>query len=107
MFHCMEKAFSPITLSGIVSEDNQQVTTTELLIAVQLKASYYTPEGQPIDVVMACSKALSVNVIFGNEFFRSMRATIAYNRDVIKWDAIDCQYSFRITYNCPTMTQYP
>ncbi len=44
-FHCFDRAFSPIMLPGIVSEDDHQITTTDLYIVIQLKTAYYTIDG--------------------------------------------------------------
>ncbi len=80
-----------------------------MYIVVQLKTSYYavTNQEQPINIVVACSTALCVNIILRNSFFPSICATIDYGYNVIECETINHEQGFQITYKHLTMSSYP
>ena len=71
-----DSGFDPLTLAGVVSDDGLVSTTTELPIAMTFYTPYRTREGSQVLLTLAVGVKISVNVLLGMPFLKSIKATI-------------------------------
>ena len=93
--------FAPIKMSGIVTDDNAGVTTTDLPIAVRLRTDYRHHNGDRVFITFALGQEVSINCIISNTFMKDMDATIDYGADRLYLN-LEGQASFPMTYKRPT-----
>ena len=66
IFCVNDDKYSAICMTGIVSEDTNGVTSTDLPITVQLKNPYCNRDGRRVDVTVALGSTVSINFILSN-----------------------------------------
>jgi hypothetical protein len=83
-----ETDYSPITLSGIVQQGGESVST-ELTVAFQFHLPYLTREGNPTHLSVACGPNVTVNTILGLPFIQQTRMIIDASDQVADLCALD------------------
>jgi hypothetical protein len=82
-------SFSPIGLSGIVQNDGKAVTT-QLPVAFAFHTPLFTKDGRQCQILVACGRQVSVNLILGISFLKSAGAVIDYSDNVVQLRNLDC-----------------
>ena len=80
--------YSPITLSGIVQQGGESVTT-DLSVGFQFHLPYLTREGNPTSLVVATGCDVTVNVILGLPFITQTKMVIDTADQVAECRAFD------------------
>ena len=83
-----ETDYSPITLSGIVQQGGESVST-ELTVGFQFHLPYLTREGHPTHLSVACGPNVTVNTILGLPFIQQTRMIIDASDQVADLRALD------------------
>ena len=83
-----ETDYSPITLSGIVQQGGESVST-ELTVGFQFHLPYLTREGHPTHLSVACGPNVMVNTILGLPFIQQTRMIIDASDQVADLRALD------------------
>jgi len=83
-----ETDYSPITLSGIVQQGGESVST-ELTVGFQFHLPYLTREGHPTHLSVACGPNVTVNTILGLPFIQQTRMIIDASDQVADLGALD------------------
>ncbi len=82
------KDYAPITLSGIVKQNGESVTT-ELLVAFKFKLPYFTKEGTPTTFMVAVGPNVTVNTILGLPFIKQTKMIVNVADQVAELRALD------------------
>jgi len=93
------KRHHPITLSGIVKEEKDAVST-ELPVAFVFITPMRNNSGQPINVAFAAGNLVSVNMIFGLPYLQSTGSIVDLNDNVVVMSKVG-HSSFPIEYRVP------
>ena len=101
--------YTPINLSGIVSEDTEGLTTTELPVVFELYTAYKNLTTQrPCTLLFGTGKGVSINAIVGNPFFRTTDAIIDAGSSILrvpKWVKRNGgPANFKIEWGPPALT---
>jgi hypothetical protein len=80
--------YSPITLSGIVQQGGESVTT-DLSVGFQFHLPYLTCEGNPTSLIVATGCDVTVNIILGLPFITQTRMVIDTLDQVAECPAFD------------------
>jgi hypothetical protein len=80
--------YSPITLSGIVQQGGESVTT-DLSVGFQFHLPYLTREGNPTSLIVATGCDVTVNIILGLPFITQTRMVIDTSDQVAECRAFD------------------
>ncbi len=83
-----ESDYSPITLSGIVQQGGESMST-ELTVGFQFHLPYLTREGNPTHLSIACGPNVTVNMILGLPFIQQTRMIIDASDQVTELRALD------------------
>jgi hypothetical protein len=92
------KDYAPITLSGIVEQNGESVTT-ELSVAFKFKLPYYTKEGTPTTFMIAVGPNVTVNTILGLPFIKQTKMIVDAADQVAELHALDA-LPFPIQFRC-------
>lgn len=84
------ETFAPISLSGVVQNDGNAVTT-ELPVAFEFHMPYLTREGNPTTLLVACGPHVSVNSILGYPFMSAVGMSIDFIDNVADCKGLDCK----------------
>eukprot|EP00956_Cyclotella_meneghiniana_P037712 scaffold143282_cov76-Cyclotella_meneghiniana.AAC.3 len=85
------KSHSPITLYGVVKENDKGMpVTTELPVAFNFHLPYYTKDGQTSTLMVAAGHHVNVNMILGLPFLEAARSLIDLDDNVIDFRALEC-----------------
>jgi hypothetical protein len=91
------KDYAPITLSDIV-EQNRESITTELLVAFKFKLPYFTKDGNATTFMVAVGPNVMVNTILGLPFIKQTKMIVNVADQVAELrasDALPFPISFR------------
>jgi hypothetical protein len=80
--------YAPITLSGIVEQDGESITT-ESTVAFKFKLFYLTKEGNPTTFMVAVGPNVTVNAIFGLPFIKQTKMIVNAADQVAELHALD------------------
>jgi hypothetical protein len=80
--------YDPITLSGIVVQDGESVTT-KLTVAFKFKLPYLTKEGNPTTFMVAVGPNVTVNTILGLPFIKQTKMIVNVADQVAELCALD------------------
>ena len=89
-------SYSPITMSGIVSDDTTGVTSTQMPVAFELRTPYRTIDGTRLNVIVALGKDVSVNFILSNAWMKAARAVMDYGNNTLRVPFTDKDNSFAL-----------
>jgi hypothetical protein len=79
---------NPIVLSGIVQQGGASITTN-LTVAFQFHMPYFTHEGHPTTLLVACGPNVMVNTILGLPFIQMTRMVLDASNQVAELRALD------------------
>jgi hypothetical protein len=82
------KDYAPITLSGIVEQNSELVTTT-LLVAFKFKLPYFTKEGTPTTFMVPVGPNVTVNTILSLPFINQTKMIVNAADQVAELRALD------------------
>jgi hypothetical protein len=82
------KDYAPITLSGIVEQNGESITT-ELLVAFKFKLPYFTKEGNTTTFMVAVGPNITVNTILGLPFIKQTKMIVDEADQVAELRALD------------------
>jgi hypothetical protein len=88
---------APITLSGIIQQGGESVTT-ELSMGFQFHLPYLTREGHTTTLSVACEPNVTINTILGLPFIQQTRMVINASDQVANLQALDNPL-FQIDYH--------
>lgn len=93
--HCVEeiqteKTRQKITLSGVVQQGGAALTT-DLPIAVKFKLPFFTKDGSPTSLMVACGKDVSSNCIFGLPFLQAAGAVTDLVNGCVEFTNLDAE----------------
>ena len=63
-----EQGYLPITLSGIVKEDDEKVTMTKMPIAIIYRLPFFSIDEEPCSLSIAMGPDVAVNFLIGLTF---------------------------------------
>jgi hypothetical protein len=69
------KDYAPITLSGIVEQNGESITT-KLLVAFKFKLPYFTKDGNATTFMVAAGPNITVNTILGLPFIKQSKMIV-------------------------------
>jgi hypothetical protein len=82
------KDYAPITLSGIVEQNGESVTT-KLLVAFKFKLPYFRKKGTPTTFMVAVGPNVTVNTILGLPFIKQTKMIVDAADQVAELCALD------------------
>jgi hypothetical protein len=102
------KDYAPITLSGIVKQNGESITT-ELLVAIKFKLPYFRKEGNTTTFMVAVGPNITVNTILGLPFIKQTKMIVGAADQVAELCALDAlpfPISFcRVQCHVPTIDE--
>ena len=96
-----DSGFTSISLSGIVRDDVQGETTTELPVIFCFRLPYKTKEGKFAILKVACGKDVSVTFLLGMPFLKNSQAKFCFETDRLLCPVFPDEPSFPIEYREP------
>jgi hypothetical protein len=82
------KDYAPITLSGIVEQNGESITT-KLLVAFKFKLPYFTKDGNATTFMVAVGPNVTVNTILGLPFIKQTKMIVDAADQVAELRALD------------------
>jgi hypothetical protein len=84
--------YSPIILSGVVSDDDDQHNySTSLPCVVEFHMPYITSAGSATSLKIACGKQVGVNALIGMSFMTAAKLVVDLNNNVIESKLLRCE----------------
>jgi hypothetical protein len=84
--------YSPIILSGVVSDDDDQHNySTSLPCVVEFHMPYITSAGSATSLKIACGKQVGVNALIGMSFMTAAKLVVDLNDNVIESKLLRCE----------------
>ena len=88
-------------MDGIVSTDNEGVTTTEFPVDLQIRTSYICCDGSELHLIVALVTDVSVNLILSNAWMKQIGGVIDCCANQLRVHLQDDLHNFRLTYHAP------
>lgn len=101
-FYCSKTGpYAPIKMSGIVSEDTEGVTSTDLPLAVRLKTPFTDRDGKKVMITVALGEAVAINFIISNSWLKRTGSRIDYGTGKLYVDFGEDTKGFHLRYGPP------
>ena len=94
--------YSPIILSGVVSDDEDKHNySTSLPCVVEFHMPYITAAGSPTSLKIACGKQVGVNALIGMSFMTAAKLVVDLNDNVVESKLLNCE-PFPLVFKRPS-----
>ena len=83
-YSCIDGDYTPIHMTGIISDAGGPPTSTKLPVAIEIKTPYYGQDGRPIHLMIALGMSVAVNFVLPNGWLKTIGALLDYGKKEIR-----------------------